>query len=257
VTRTGDRASGVRSQTPGRPVARAGCDLATVLADAAQMLHTPETMSEVLDRLVRTACTAIPGVEYAGVSIARRDGIETVAATDSLVHQVDHLQYELGEGPCLDAITHHTTTVVADMRHERRWPRFAPRAAELGVLSQMGIEVFREGSKVCGLNLYASRVGAFDDSTEHAAALFAVHAALALDKTVTVTNLTHALQTRQTIGEAVGIVMCRYTVDEQSAFRYLTRVSQHSNVKLRDVAQAIVNEINTTAGESRTLPDTV
>lgn len=225
-------------------------DLATVMAEAAQALHSQETMDEVLDRLVRAACTAIPGVEFAGVSIAHRDSVQTMAATDPLVEEVDRVQYELREGPCLEAMSRHTTLVVNDMRHESRWPRFTARALELGVLSQMGIEVFRDGSKVCGLNLYAGKSEAFDETTLHAATLFAVHAALALDKTITVTNLNEALQTRQTIGQAIGIVMCRYTVDEHVAFKYLARVSQNSNLKLRDVAQGMVDEISQKATET-------
>lgn len=225
-------------------------DLATVMAEAAQALHSPKTMDEVLDRLVRAACTAIPGVEFAGVSTARRDTFQTMAASDPLVEEVDRVQYELNEGPCLDAMADHTGLVVTDMRHESRWPRFAARAAELGVLSQMGIEIFRDGSRVCGLNLYATHADAFDETTLHAATLFAVHAALALDKTITVSNLNEALQTRQTIGQATGIVMCRYGIDEHAAFNHLARASQNSNVKLRDVARAVVDEISAKAAET-------
>lgn len=225
-------------------------DLAAVMAEAAKALRTPANVAETLDTLVRVACTSIPGAEYVGVSLTRRDGIETAAATDPLVREADQLQYELGEGPCLDAMAAHTRVVVTDMRHESRWPRFAPRAVKLGILSQMGIEIFRDGSTVGGLNMYARHPGAFDDTTEHAATLFAVHAAVALDKTLTVTHLTEALQTRQIIGEAVGIVMCRYTLDEHTAFRYLTRISQNTNTKLRDLAQTIVDDTNTQATAS-------
>ena len=115
-----------------------GIGLAEAMAEAARALNAPETLEEVLERLVRAACTTIPGVDYAGVSIARQTGIETKAATDPIVEEADQLQYHLGEGPCLDAMAGQQEAVVRDMRTERRWPRFAPRAVELGVLSQMG-----------------------------------------------------------------------------------------------------------------------
>jgi GAF domain-containing protein len=223
--------------------------LADVMAEAARSLHKLETVADVLNRLVEVACTAVPGVEFAGVSLARHGGIETVAASHPLVEKADRLQYELGEGPWLDAMAGQTPTVVTDMNAERRWPRFAPRAVELGVRSQMGVEIFRDGSTVGGLNLYASKPGAFDDTTQHAAILFAVHAAIALDKTMTVTDLTKALQTRQTIGQAVGIVMQRYTVNEHTAFQYLVRVSQNSNIPLREVARTIVDKASAQASE--------
>ena len=217
--------------------------LAEAMAEAARALNVLETLEEVLDRLARAACTAIPRVDFAGVSIARRTGIETMAATDAIVEEADRLQYQFGEGPCLDAMAGQKLAVVRDMRADQRWPRFAPRAVELGVLSQMGIEIFRQGSTVGGLNLYATKPGAFDDSTEHAAVIFAAHAAIALDKTMTVTGLTEALRSRQLIGEAVGILMHRHTIDEHAAFRYLVRVSQNSNVRLREIAQTLVDDL--------------
>ena len=225
--------------------------LADVMAEAARALNEPETMEEVLDRLVRAACTAIPGVDFAGVSIARRSGIQTMAVTDPLVEKADAAQYELGEGPCLDAIAGNTVMLVTDMRTERRWPQFAPQAVALGVLSQMGVEIFRDGSTAGGLNLYATRPHAFDDSTRHAATLFAVHAAVALNKVMTVTGLTEALQTRQHIGEAVGIIMERYTIDEHAAFRYLVRISQNSNIPLREVARTLASQSGTSSAGPR------
>lgn len=221
--------------------------LAEALAAAAKHLYEPVTADEVMPRLVRTAMETIPGVEMAGVSIAREADIETVAATDPLVEEIDRVQYELMEGPCVDAMLQHAAPIVVDMRTEQRWPRFAPRAVALGVLSQMGIEIFREGSTLGGLNLYAGRPGAFDDTTRQAAMLFAVHAGLAWNKTMTVTALSSALETRQRIGQAVGIVMQRYGVDEAMALDYLLRVSQSSHTKLREVAQEIVDQVTLSA----------
>ena len=216
--------------------------LADVMAEVARTLHEPESVDDVLGRLVRVARDATPA-EFVGVSISSPKGIHTAAASDPLVINLDQAQYELSEGPCLDAMRDHTATAVADLRTDNRWPRFGPRAVAAGVISQMGIEIFRQHSTVGGLNLYASRPNAFDDDTRHAAALFARHAGLALDKSLTITNLTEALQTRQTIGQAIGIVMQRYTVDEAHAFKHLVRLSQTTNTKLRDIARSVVDDL--------------
>lgn len=104
----------------------------------------------------------------------------------------------------------------------------------------MGIKIYGEGHSVGGLNLYAWRANAFHDGTRAAAEIFAVHAAVAMDKARAVTSLTDALASRQMIGVAVGIVMQTYTVDESAAFNYLVRVSQTTNTKLRDVAAGVV-----------------
>ena len=144
-------------------------ELADVMA-VARALHEPESVDDVLGRLVRVARDAIPA-EFVGVSIASPKGIRTAAASDPVVTTLDHAQYELGEGPCVDAMRHHTATAVADFRTDNRWPRFGPRAVAAGVISQMGIEIFRQHSTVGGLNLYASRPNAFDDETRHACSL--------------------------------------------------------------------------------------
>lgn len=179
------------------------------------------------------------------LSVADRTAVTTVASTDAMVDCLDQLQYSLDEGPCLDAMRHRTAVVVDDMRTETRWPRFAPQAADAGCISQMGIEIFRDGGRVGALNLYSGRPSAFDESTRQAATLLAIHTSVVMGKMITVDNLTQALQTRQLIGQAVGIVMYRYAVDERAAFAYLTRVSQNSNVKLHDVAARIVADTAT------------
>jgi len=104
----------------------------------------------------------------------------------------------------------------------------------------MGIEIFREAGRVGGLNLYSSRPSAFDDCTRQAATLLAIHTSVVMGKLIAVDDLKQALQTRQQIGQAVGIVMYRYAVDERAAFAYLVRISQNSNVKVHDVAARIV-----------------
>ena len=215
-------------------------DLAAAMAEAALALKEPETVEEALTRLVGVAQSIIPGAEHCGISVATRRSVTTAAATDGMVDRLDQLQYTFDEGPCLDAIRHHTSVVVDDMRTETRWPRFAPAAAEAGCISQMGIEIFRESGRLGGLNLYSSRPSAFDDDTRQAATLLAIHTSVVMGKLIAVDDLHHALQTRQLIGQAVGIVMYRYAVDEQAAFAYLTRTSQNSNVKLHDVAARIV-----------------
>ena len=222
-------------------------DLAAAMAEAALALNAPETVEEALARLVQVARSVIPGAEQCGISVADRRSVTTMASTDGVVDRLDQLQYRLGEGPCLDAMRDHTSVVVDDMRTETRWPRFAPPAAAAGCISQMGIEIFREAGRVGGLNLYSSKPSAFDDYTRHTATLLAIHTSVVMGKVITVDNLTHALKTRQLIGQAIGIVMYRYAVDEKAAFAYLTRISQNSNVKLHDVAARIVADTTTGA----------
>lgn len=216
------------------------------MADAARWLNGPaEDVEAVLARLADVASRTIPDVDMASVSVATRAGINTMAATDEAARELDRLQYDLQQGPCVDALLDpdKAEVVVADMAYDRRWPEYAQAAAGLGFQSQMGVRLFSEPGRVGGLNLYSQQMDAFDAEARATAEIFAVHAAVAMDKVRTVTSLSDALASRQIIGEAIGIVMHTYTINETAAFNYLVRVSQTTNTKVRDVAARIVDAV--------------
>ncbi len=218
-------------------------ELAWLMADAARYLNEPtEDVEAVLGRLAEAASRTVPGVDVVSISVATREAVSTKAATDPLAQTLDQLQYDLQEGPCIDALRDPALAevIVDDLESDQRWPLYGPAAASRGLRSQMGIRVYRESRSVGGLNLYARRAGAFHAGTRAAAEIFAVHAAIAMDRARTVTTLTDALASRQVIGQAIGVVMHTYTVTESAAFQYLVRVSQTSNTKLRDVAARLV-----------------
>ncbi len=223
-------------------------DVAEALAEVAREIHSQEDLSRTLDAIVRTAERSLPGVDHVGISVVHRDGtIETMAGTDQLVWQLDSLQYELREGPCFDSIQRAPVLVANDLRHDQRWPAYVPRAVSFGVRAQMGLRLFIESETLGGLNLYSTEADSIDADLQHLAELFATHAALALGKARHVEDLNTALQNRKVIGQAIGIVMERYQLDEDRAFKFMVRVSSHSNVKLRDIAQELVDQCNFSA----------
>lgn len=115
-------------------------------------------------------------------------------------------------------------------------------AVSTGVRAQAAFRLFDHNDKQGALNLYSTTRGAFEN-VEDAAVLFRSQAAVAISYAHEITNLNEALETRTTIGQAVGIVMERYQLNEERAFAFLTRLSQHRNVKLRRVAEEMVAEV--------------
>lgn len=186
------------------------------------------------------ARTNIPGADLVSISIRQKDGtLATVAPTDDLATRLDELQYEFREGPCFEAVEAvHPRVSSPDVRHDARWPRFGPSAGELGVRAQMGIQIDHGGETV-GLNLYSREVGAFEAPND-LAELFVLHASASMGHARDREDLSRALQTRADIGKAVGIVMARYDMTDDRAFEFLVRMSQDTNVKLRDLARRIV-----------------
>jgi GAF domain-containing protein len=221
-------------------------DIVAGLAEAARLMYGAPDLSTALETVVQAAKLALPDIDHVGISISHRDGrIETVAATDNLVWKLDELQYQLDEGPCLQAIRDMTVIEVNNLpEHESLWPRFVPRASALGLRAQMGLRLYVDDETLGGLNLYSTSSNRIEPEVRQAAELFATHAALEMGHVRHEENLNSALATRKVIGQAVGIVMERYQLDEDRAFLYLARVSQHSNIKLRDVAAELVQQAN-------------
>jgi GAF domain-containing protein len=229
------------------------------LSQAARDINTKRPLSEVLLSIAESAKQSMPGVDHVGISVTHRGHeVETLAATDDFVSELDELQYTLNEGPCLDAIWEDGIVVVNHAETDSRWPRYMKEATSRGLRSQMGIRLYTERETLGGLNLYSTHRDELDPETEHVARLFGSHAALALGKAKVEQNMSQAIESRKAIGQAIGIVMERYGLDEERAFQYLTRVSQASNTKLRDVATELVrlgNEKSQGGQPSREQPD--
>jgi GAF domain-containing protein len=216
--------------------------VAEALAAAAREINAPKDLEATLQSVVDGAARALPGFDHVGITIGHRvEAMETKAATDQLVRDLDALQYDLGEGPCVHAITRGEVVSLTDARHDARWPRFLDPATRLGLRSQLGLRLFVNDETLGGLNLYSTTSGTIEPEVVHLADLFATHAALALSRAVRENHLLTALDSRQRIGQAVGIIMERHGLDESRAFEYLTRLSSHGNVKLRNVAEEIID----------------
>lgn len=217
-------------------------DTAAALADAARAINSPGTLDETLDAIVHAARASVPGFDHVGISIVHRDGrIETRAATGQLVRELDALQYELAEGPCVSSLRDEPVVVVEHLSHEQRWPRYVPRAVQAGLRAQIGLQLFSERETLGGLNLYSTDADGVEPEALRSAELFAVHAALALGRARRESQLNEALASRKVIGQAIGVVMERYQIDEDRAFQFLLRASSSGNIKLRQIAQDIVD----------------
>jgi transcriptional regulator with GAF, ATPase, and Fis domain len=219
----------------GGPGAQAFAEVARALVAQGGVQHT-------LQKIVDLAVETIDGCDHAGVSVLRGKEVATPAATDDVPRAVDAIQYETGEGPCLDAIREHEVFESGDLAHEKRWPKFAGRARrETGVTSVLSFRLFVAGDTLGALNLYSKAEHAFNDASRIAGAVFATHAAVALSSAMHEEQMEEALESRDLIGQAKGMLMAREGVTADEAFEMLRRASQRLNVKLRRVAGAVVD----------------
>lgn len=215
-------------------------ELAETFADIARTLLDGESLEGTLSRIVTSAVAVVPGCDHAGVSVVERRRITTRGSSDGVPPRVDSIQYETDEGPCLDAIRDHKTIQVDDLRREARWPSFAQRAAEeTGVLSILSFQLFAEEDTLGALNLYSKVDSAFDADARSIGAVLAAHAAVAMSSSQHTANLRTAIDSRDIIGQAKGILMAQGGISADDAFAALREASQRLQMKVSDVAQQV------------------
>ena len=205
-------------------------------------------LEATLTLLVVAAVETVPGADAGGISMAEngRTGARSPSTDD--VRHLDGLQTELHEGPGITAmedLSDDGIVVAGDLAgapDARRWPAFAPRAVERGYRSMLSTQLMTDGGRRAALNLYSRTPQAFDDSSRTLAGLFGVQAALLLHGASQVAGLRKALETRDVIGQAKGILMERFAVDEDRAFQMLVRSSKDTNIRLVDVAQWLTTD---------------
>lgn len=221
-------------------------ELSTVFEDIDFRLYGHDDPNAVLDLLVGEAAARLPGADYAGITVGGQGhDFTTVAATDDIVLVADGIQYELGSGPCVDAVVKQSVFNAHDLRTDERWPEFSRRVVELtGITSMLSLRLYMEDERglIAGLNLYSHQPDAFDEVSETIALLMATHGALAVSHAAAqrkVRNLERALQTRTEIGIAMGVLMATNKVTREQAFDLLRIASQHGHRKLAEIAQQV------------------
>jgi GAF domain-containing protein len=212
------------------------------MAELARAAASPRSVDEVLSDVTETAKELIPGVDTAGVLLVGRNGkYESLAGTSELPHTLDDLQMKFDEGPCVQAAIDDLIVRTDDFRTEKRWPKYSPAVVELGVLSGLSVKLYTADRTAGALNMFSFEANSFDGEDETIATVLAAHAAAAILASRQGEQLQSALTTRDRIGQAKGIIMERYNVDDVAAFEMLRRLSQDSNVRLADVAQRVID----------------
>jgi GAF domain-containing protein len=214
-------------------------------AELALALHD-ETVEETVEKVLEFTLKAI-GCDYAGVIFVHgKHHIETAAATDPIVAKLDAMQMEVGEGPDVSVIADRLGVIVSDTRTESRWPTWAARVYDAGIRSLISVRMYTDDETIGTLNAYSRHADAFDVDDQAVAHVLARHAAVALGNARKIENLWMAVDARKRIGQAQGILMERFDLTADQAFAVLLRYSQDNNLKLRVVADRLV--------ETRELP---
>jgi GAF domain-containing protein len=195
--------------------------------------------TSLADQIVAGAITVLPGVTSAVVEIPDKQGRLTspLAAGDPVAVSGTALQHQSGEGPGVSALRDGIQIMVDDLVTDDRWPRFSREIAPLGVAAMVCTPMQVAGRSVGVLTLYSDRpgFGEHDGDIADLARVFAAHAGVALAGAQRIGNLTAAMDSRDVIGQAKGVLMERFRLTPDAAFAVLVRASSESNTKLRTV----------------------
>lgn len=171
----------------------------------------------------------------------------TIGTSDRAGWEADQVEFDTGDGPCVEALRTGTVIKAIDLAEERRWPAWAAVATMLGFSSAAGIPADVSTGQRIALNLYAPAPQAFDDETLRRATLFTEEVARTIPTATRLfeaderaSQLEQALASRSTIDQAIGVLMTQNQCTPDVAFGILRRASQNRNVKLRDVAATII-----------------
>ncbi|WP_422744897.1 GAF and ANTAR domain-containing protein [Mycobacterium sp. WMMD1722] len=217
-------------------------DLAVRMAELARVVAMPRSLEEILESVTSTAKELIPGVDTAGVLLIGRGGsYESLGAVTDLPHRLDGLQMKFDEGPCVQAALDDVIVRTDDFRTETRWPQYAPACVEIGVLGSLSFKLYTSDRTAGALNLFSFRANAWDVQAETVGTVLAAHAAAAVLANRQGSQLESALSSRDRIGQAKGIIMERYKVDDVQAFEMMRRLSQDGNTRLVDIAQQVID----------------
>ena len=216
----------------------------------ASVLLTKETLGSVLDLVLNIAEKTVSGADGVSVTMIKDGRYSTASHSHEWVKEIDVLQYENGDGPCIAAAEERKLYRIDDLAIEERWRDFCKAACAEGVKSVLSIPFLPLEEPIGALNVYARAIRAFDDVQEQIANLLAQQAAIVLANSQAFTGaaevneqLKVALMSRDVIGQAKGIIMEREGVDADRAFSILKAMSQRANRKLREIAQDVADSV--------------
>ena len=210
------------------------------VAFIARRLAEAEDLDATLQRVVDLSTEYLEHCDGATLMLIERgDRIITPAFTSLDARRADTAQYDTGQGPCLTAMQQHETIVIEDLATEQRWPQWREEVSQLGWRSMVGLRLFLAEDTMGALNLYSRRTGGFPQATQSLAQVFAALAAVAMKAAITDAGRQRALQARDDIGQAKGILMEREKLSGQQAFERLQHLSNTHDIKVRDLARDI------------------
>jgi hypothetical protein len=224
---------------------------ADVVGRVQDMLLDTQDVQDFLDELARYSAESMSGPcgqIYCGITLLRHRSAATVASSSEHAQAVDEIQYQFGDGPCLRSCREGVMVHVPDFELDSEFPDYNDTVLKNGIRSVLAVPFELPGADArAGLNLYSEKPNAFDASAVESAISYVRQASKGLRLAVLLAqrndnadNLKRAMESRTIIDTAVGIIIAQNRCSQEDAINLIKSASSTRNLKLRDVAAAIV-----------------
>ena len=202
-----------------------------------------------LPELLVSYCVDLLDVASAGLLLADSRGVlHVMAAATAGTRELEAFQAQRQEGPCQDCYSTGQPVWIDDLtQYRQRWPQFVPAALQAGFASVHAVPMHLHEQTLGALNLFGATTGSLNDQDLALAQALADVASVALVQNRTATDsdalnaqLQTALDSRVVLEQAKGVIAQTGNLDMAGAFAVLRKGARDRNVKIRDLARAVV-----------------
>lgn len=222
--------------------------LARTLVELADTLVADFDVVDLLT-LLADRCVEVLDVDAAGLLLAAPEGeLRVIASSSPRVRGLELFELQAQEGPCLDCYRTGVPVLNEDLsRAAERWPRFSVAALAAGFGSVHALPMRLRGTIIGALNLFHEGPGEMRTADIDAAQAFADVATIgviahraSIEAQLVNEQLNYALKSRVVIEQAKGMMAERENLDLDAAFVALRRYARNHNLRLVDVANAVI-----------------
>jgi len=203
------------------------------------LANSHRDLTATVDAIAWDGAQALPGADCGALVARQANGAPVcVSSTHSDALACVDLEARFS-GPCSAVLRNESTIRIDELAAVLDWPEYRAQALAVGINSMLCVPLTTDGRLFGALVFYGRAPFAFTDETLQGAQLYAVHAAVALAAAQDHANLLAAVDSRDRIGQAKGILMERHKLTDSQAFAMLTKVSQNTNTPLRVIAEQL------------------
>ena len=217
------------------------------LHELGDLRYSAGNLDEALRRIVE-ATHKLFAVDGAGLMLIDPDQLlRNVADSDSRVDDLEEIQIEHGEGPCIDAFDDKELVHASDLATEERWPKFSPAAVDRGLRAVLASPIPYNQMAIGVVAVFSAKVRPWSPEGELALIAFTDLAALTIANTMQseqrgelADQLQRALEARVVIEQAKGALCARDDITPGQAFEQMRRRARAERRRVVEIAQEIM-----------------